>query len=529
MPVVEQAQHAGFVARMTELISTQTPWHRRLWRTSTLELAAELLDESVRPGVRKAAIEDQRKYLMHSLRTDLGIKDRGSSVQTELGRFSPGITPESHDWIVVNVHVDTMRQSYLQNWAEVFEAPRNVVGPKDLDGAVRRITAHILGSGMHKNSLFSWLAALESNPAVVTVSDFLREAHRRLIRPERNYTFCVPVESGINFTHSTPVGWMDAAQTAAWIGTNVSSAPSVRQHGSFLLSVQALDVNTAAERARTRLDTLAAKFKLGTSAPIVLSSTMWSKDKGSSYPTRATNRLVSVKSFERLGRLHDFEEPQYLSNVLVLAQPLQTGAPHIAIVSGWAAIESMLVGPSDENDSVGASRFALIVAVSMIRAELTRLALKYAESHEDTFADELSACAENIDRARLIVMRLSEAPDSMMKDTVDNLAVDRIVPAVTNPRSEIEKIRSILTREFTRLYRKRNMTVHGGHITGVNLHSVSELLTPLIGAGIDRVVHVGLKFDVTPIQMSATAEARLNYLVPATRENPGNLLDILEF
>jgi len=293
--------------------------------------------------------------------------------------------------------------------------------------------------------------------------------------------------------------------------------------------VQARDVNTAADRARARLDTLAAKFRLGTSAPIVLSSTMWSKDRGSSFPTRATNRLISVKSFERLGRLHDFDEPQYLSNVLVLAQPLQTGAPHIAIVSGWAAIESMLVGPSDENDSVGASRFALIVAVSMIRAELTRLALKYIDSHDDSFADQLSACAENIDRARLMAMRLSEASACVMKDTVDNLAVDRILSVVINPRTEIEKMRSILTREFTRLYRKRNMTVHGGHITGANLHSVSELLSPLIGAGIDRVVHVGLKFDVTPIQMSATAEARMSYLVPASKDNPGNLLDILEF
>ena len=480
MPVVEQAQHAGFVARMTELTSTQTPWHRRLWRTSTMELASELLDESVRPGVRKAAVEDQRKYLMHSLRTDLGIRDHGLSVQTELGRFSPGITVESHDWMVVAEHVDKMRQSYLQNWAQAFEAPLHAVRPKDLDGAVRRITAHILGSGMHKNSLFSWLVALENNPEEVSVSDFLRDAHGRLMRPERQYTFCVPVESGINF-------------------------------------------------ARARLDTLAAKFRLGTSAPIVLSSTMWSKDRGSSFPTRATNRLISVKSFERLGRLHDFDEPQYLSNVLVLAQPLQTGAPHIAIVSGWAAIESMLVGPSDENDSVGASRFALIVAVSMIRAELTRLALKYIDSHDDSFADQLSACAENIDRARLMAMRLSEASACVMKDTVDNLAVDRILSLVINPRTEIEKMRSILTREFTRLYRKRNMTVHGGHITGANLHSVSELLSPLIGAGIDRVVHVGLKFDVTPIQMSATAEARMSYLVPASKDDPGNLLDILEF
>ncbi|WP_037239696.1 hypothetical protein [Rhodococcus wratislaviensis] len=94
---------------------------------------------------------------------------------------------------------------------------------------------------------------------------------------------------------------------------------------------------------------------------------------------------------------------------------------------------------------------------------------------------------------------------------------------------EVEKITGILTREFTRLYRKRNMIVHGGQNRESNLHSISETLAPLIGAGIDRIIHVGLKFGVPPIQMSATAQARLHCLTPADESGAGNLLDLLEF
>jgi hypothetical protein len=39
-----------------------------------------------------------------------------------------------------------------------------------------------------------------------------------------------------------------------------------------------------------------------------------------------------------------------------LVQSLRTGPPHVAVVSGWAAIESLMVGPSDQQDVVAAHR-----------------------------------------------------------------------------------------------------------------------------------------------------------------------------
>ncbi|RQO41147.1 integrase [Rhodococcus sp. KBW08] len=530
MPISEPPRYANFTARMMEITSTRAPWHRRLWRSGTMQIARELLDESVRPGAPEAAITDQRSYVMHCLRTDHGIADHGKCVEGTIKGITPGITESSHAWINLREHIDRMYDSYLVNWADSLDTPTPNGKPIDVEGAARRITAHLLDAGMHKSSLYAWLRAIrDDDSTAITIGDFLREADRRLRQPERIYTFCVPVEKVGGFDVATAPGWMTAQQTAQWKRVHAQKAQGLLQRGSFLLDVQARDVNAAADKARSRISNLSAKFYLGSSTPIVICPSMWSKEKGSEFPTHATNRVINVRSFELLGRVQDLEMLDYITNTLALVQPLRTAAPHIAVMSGWSAIESLMVGPSDGQDAIAAKRFSLIVAASMVRAELSWLSRTYATTHDDTAAAEMDKCERNIDRARLFQMHARANPQIDLQKSVDNLALERIRPALTDPRQEIEKISGILTREFTRLYRKRNMIVHGGHTQESNLHSISETLAPLIGAGIDRVVHVGLTFNVRPIELSAVAESRVHYLVPATDTNPGNLLDLLEF
>lgn len=92
------------------------------------------------------------------------------------------------------------------------------------------------------------------------------------------------------------------------------------QRGSFLLEIHARDVNSAADKARSRISNLSAKFHLGSQLPIVVCPTMWSKEKGSKFPTSATNRVINVRSFERLGRVQDLDTLDYITNTLALVQ-----------------------------------------------------------------------------------------------------------------------------------------------------------------------------------------------------------------
>lgn len=529
MPITEPPRYTYFTARIMEITSTQAPWHRRLWRSGTMQVVRELLEESVQPGAPEAAIADQRKYVQHCLHTDHGIADHGRSSEGAVKAIKPGIVESSHDWIRLREHTDRMHQSYLMNWADSFDSSTGTIGQFDLEGAARRITAHLLDAGMHKSSLYAWLRAIRDDSTSLTIGEFLREADSRLKQPERTYTFCVPVEKIGKFDLASASGWMTAQETAQWRQSHARKAPGVPQRGSFLIEVQARDVNAAADKARSRLSNLAAKFTLGSKTPIVISPSMWSKEKGSEFPTQATNRVINVRSFERLGRVQDLEMPDYITNTLALVQPLRTAAPHIAVMSGWSAIESLMVGPSDSQDIIAARRFSLIVAASMVRAELSWLSQTYVDTHDDAIAEEMRNCEKNIDRARLFQTYVLAAPEIDLYKPVDKLALERIRPALLDPRQEVEKISGILTREFTRLYRKRNMIVHSGHTQKSNLHSISETLAPLIGAGIDRVVHVGLSYGVPPIELSAVAESRVNYLEPATPSSSGNLLDLLEF
>ncbi|MEC4765141.1 integrase [Mycobacterium sherrisii] len=529
MPIIEPPRLSGLTDRILELTSTQAPWHRRLWRGGTMELAQEFLTDSIRPGAREIAIADRRKHLMNALRTDHGIADFGKRIETLAKDITTDSDETSHAWIALRHHLAEMNDTYLTNWADALDAPPSN-RPVDAEGAARRITAHILGSGMHKNSLHRWLRDVQSRSTTITPGDFLRQADQRLKAPEKIFTFCVPVDKTPPFqvSRETAPGWMTARETADWKRRHAPEAKPARHQGSFLLEITARDVNAAADAARDVIAHLKTKFQLGSRNSIGILPTMWSMQRRTGFPTLATNRMINLASFDRLGRLQDLTTADYLANTLALVEPLQTAAPHIAVISGWSAIESLLVGPADIDDIVAARRFSLIIAASLMRAEFTWLAKTYTDENDDDDARALDACETNIERAKRFQVLAFARPNLALANVTDNLALQRVRPALQNPRREITNIVDILTREFTRLYRKRNMVVHGGQIHGANLHSISDTLTPLIGAGIDRIVNAELQFGVPPIELSAISEARVDYLRPTTSDSGGGLLDLLE-
>lgn len=530
MPIQEGIRYAGLAARMLEIVSTNTPWHRRLWRGGTLLLADELLADSIRHGTPDQALKDQRSYVTDAFRADRGVpSSQCITICHVISEIKPGLTTSSHAWISFREHIARARAEYLTTWAAVLDGPPDPQRPVDTEGAARRSAAHLLDAGMHKNSLYSWLRAIQDDPTHHTVGDFLREAHKRITTPYRVYQFCIPLENQQTFgSAGRPPEWLNSREASQWKRNHAPTAAAVRHQGAFLLTVDARDINAAADHARTNISNLVTKFELASGQHLNVSSVMWSKDRGTAFPTRATNRLISIKSFGRQNSLHDLTTPDYITNTLALIQRLRTGAPHIAVISGWSAIESLLVGPDDGGDVVAAGRFALIVAASMVRAEFNALALRYAKHHGDRLADQINAVTDSRTRAHLFQGHAVSTAAITFPDVVDDLALQRIRPMLTNPRREMEKIVTILTREFTRLYRKRNMVVHNGQIHDTNLHAVSDTVTPLIGAGIDRIISVGLKREIRPIELSAMAQARLHYLTPANIGGSDGVLDLLE-
>src|SRR5215212_5723022 len=130
------------------------------------------------------------------------------------------------------------------------------------------------------------------------------------------FTFCVPVDKLPPFEVSpeTAPGWMTARETADWKRRHAPEAKPARHQGSFLLEMTAHDVNAAADAARDVIAHLKTKFRLGSRNSIGILPTMWSMERRSGFPTLATNRMIKLASFDRLGRLQDLTTADYLAN-----------------------------------------------------------------------------------------------------------------------------------------------------------------------------------------------------------------------
>jgi hypothetical protein len=67
----------------------------------------------------------------------------------------------------------------------------------------------------------------------------------------------------------------------------------------------------------------------------------------------------------------------------------------------------------------------------------------------------------------------------------------------------------IFSGVFRRLYRQRNIIVHGGTTAAVALEPAIRTAAPLLGAGLDRLVHAQITHSVEPLDLAARAENSL--------------------
>jgi hypothetical protein len=76
-----------------------------------------------------------------------------------------------------------------------------------------------------------------------------------------------------------------------------------------------------------------------------------------------------------------------------------------------------------------------------------------------------------------------------------------------------------------RLYRQRNLVLHGGRTKAVALGPALRTAAPLIGAGMDRIVHGALVKESDPLYLAAKAEFEI---ARAGASGAPGLADLLE-
>jgi len=80
------------------------------------------------------------------------------------------------------------------------------------------------------------------------------------------------------------------------------------------------------------------------------------------------------------------------------------------------------------------------------------------------------------------------------------------------PFASLQDIQQHVASVFRRLYRIRNLVLHGGLTDAVALSSALRAFAPLVGAGVDRIAHAYFVDGVRPMELAAKANMGLSLL-----------------
>jgi hypothetical protein len=207
-----------------------------------------------------------------------------------------------------------------------------------------------------------------------------------------------------------------------------------------------------------------------------------------------------------------------IDDALELAAGLNHGPVTPAVAGAWAALESLLAISEDSDEREGhvsaAIRAAALVACSWPRAELTALSYRVLPSKSVALDEALAACQSNRDRAQALrdhIARHGGIPlERGWRLSSDSAAVHRMMGLIDNPRPVLQDVNAYVESAFRRLYRHRNIVLHGGAPSDRSTGLALRLAAPLVGAALDRITHAAFVRKIAPLELAAQAEVALN-------------------
>ncbi|MFY1633737.1 integrase [Solwaraspora sp. WMMB335] len=437
-----------------------------------------------------------RRHLTGLLRSGLGAN---SPERRQLGQLLPSITI-----------------GYLDRWRDAVDA-----GPlPSAERLARAIATHLLDLGHSSGQLHRWARELSQKPGA-TLGDLLDEACALARRPDTAYEVLVPFISLPNHDQlAVPLPeWRNATRAAEWFTANGVIQPP-RQYGAFLFPITAKDPTAAARAAGTLVQRLQARASYArgeASSRIEPVGQVWIGGHDRALPVAPPSRGVDVLSLVRERTMYSTSSQDLLDDALEMAAPLNAGPPAPAISGGWSAIESLLSHAADTGQGkpgrvVAADRLAALVTCSWPRAELTTLSWRHTPSSPDALSVELSQHTKNIDRSRVVADALASGQVLATRSSSDTAARQRMVAVLANPYRELCDVRAVFEGVLRRLYRQRNIVVHGGTTASVAMEATLRTAPPLVGAGLDRIVHSKLQTGIGPLELAARAANSLELI-----------------
>jgi hypothetical protein len=258
--------------------------------------------------------------------------------------------------------------------------------------------------------------------------------------------------------------------------------------------------------ARNEFDRYVARALIATGEPLNCVPMLWVK--GSTAPAPLKERLPRRRgegTVSRGPRFFHWCEPERGRRTGV-AGSLGGSSPTAAVAGGWAAIEGLLADPNDR--ATAADNLATLVTCSFPRAELTALSYRAQRTHPGQ-CQELEGAQTNRERSRILATMIVDGRMPEMSSVADQAAAARLKKLLANPGPELRTIREAIGESFHRLYRQRNLILHGARLDSVALTASLRTVAKLVGAGMDRITHGHYVQNLKPLELVAKANLAL--------------------
>lgn len=122
--------------------------------------------------------------------------------------------------------------------------------------------------------------------------------------------------------------------------------------------------------------------------------------------------------------------------------------------------------------------------------------------HRDLGAIE----GNNRQRAQRLVQWLATKPGRPASDLTATAAFERMQELATAPSITLRRVNGYLRGSFRRLYRQRNIVLHGGSTRSIALAATVRTAGPLVGAALDRLAHGHAVAGAAPLDLASRAE-----------------------
>jgi hypothetical protein len=501
--------------RLLDFFSSRVLWNRCLWSAGTVLALHEVLEASVGQRDGHLSPETMQEVMGTAARLaendpGVGNKQLGNTLRGLL--FSSGLPRKElrHrglDYSALRQVAKDIETDYLERWAIALASPNR----PEPERTARMIAAHMLDCGFFPDFLHRWwtLKLRYENETEKSLADVVREAAALTAAPVKQFKVLVTFQSAMLPSAKglrPPNNWLTGAAVSEWLKGRQFDSQGLKQQGGLLLEVSGRDPESAVEEALEKIELFSARILVTLRKEIRYLPYAW-VDGAGRYSLERRVRGLKIGAIQRENRVWLESEPDGVIDPAVeLLTPLQLGSSSAAIAGGWAAIEALLSEPSNRGGV--AERLAAIVACAFPRAELTQLSYSI-EKLDGAVAEKLRDTRVNRDRSATVAQAILDDAVPAVPDPSDKAAIERMRHLFKDPNATLNDICAHIKDAFARLYRIRNLVLHGGLTNAVGLRMALRTATPLVGAGVDRIVHFRYIGGVHPIELAARAHISL--------------------